>query len=118
MRQQMARLTLDIAGSTLLGMDLRQDADDVRSALESALESFAGGAPALALRRRGGPRSPADQAASGAAERGAGLRARLDAIVAKIIEAHRDQPSADRGDVVSALHGELARLDPVPGADR
>jgi hypothetical protein len=30
MRQQMAHLTLDIVGSTLLGMDLRQDADDVR----------------------------------------------------------------------------------------
>jgi cytochrome P450 len=75
MRQQMARLTLDIVGSTLLGMDLRQDADDVRSALESALESFAGGAPALAFRRRGA--ANAGQAASGAAQRGGGVCARL-----------------------------------------
>ena len=117
MRQQMARLTLDIVGSTLLGMDLRQDADDVRSALESALESFAGGAPALALRRRGGPRSPADQTASGAAERGAGLRARLDAIVTKIIEARRDHPSADRGDVVSALLAAAAEPDGLTPAE-
>ena len=47
MRQQMASLTLDIVGSTLLGIDLGDDADDVRAALESALEAFGGGAPAL-----------------------------------------------------------------------
>jgi cytochrome P450 len=118
MRQQMARLTLDIVGSTLLGMDLRQDADDVRSALESALESFAGGAPALAMRRRGGPRRPDRQpAAAGAEQRGAGLRARLDAIVTKIIEARRDEPSADRGDVVSALLAAAAAPDGLTPAE-
>jgi cytochrome P450 len=109
MRQQMARLTLDIVGSTLLGMDLRQDADDVRSALESALETFAGGAPALAMRRRRGPR--------GAEQRGEGLRARLDAIVTKIIEARRDEPSADRGDVVSALLAAAAGPDGLTPAE-
>jgi cytochrome P450 len=127
MRQQMARLTLDIVGSTLLGMDLRQDADDVRSALESALESFAGGAPALALRRRGGPRLPDRQAAAagtqrgaeqrGAEQRGEGLRARLDAIVTKIIEVRRDEPSADRGDVVSALLAAAAGPDGLTPAE-
>jgi cytochrome P450 len=122
MRQQLARLTLDIVGSTLLGMDLRQDADDVRSALESALESFAGGAPALAMRRRRGPRPPDRQAAAagvqrGADQRGAGLRARLDAIVAKIIEARRDEPSADRGDVVSALLAAAAGPDGLTPAE-
>lgn len=105
MRQQMARLTLDIVGSTLLGMDLRQDADDVRSALESALETFAGGAPALAMRRRRGPRPP-DR-----------LRARLDAIVTKIIAARRDEPSADRGDVVSALLAAAAGPDGLTPAE-
>jgi cytochrome P450 len=122
MRQQLARLTLDIVGSTLLGMDLRQDADDVRSALESALESFAGGAPALAMRRRRGPRPPDRQAAAagvqrGADQRGAGLRARLDAIVAKIIEARRAEPSADRGDVVSALLAAAAGPDGLTPAE-
>jgi cytochrome P450 len=132
MRQQMARLTLDIVGSTLLGMDLRQDADDVRSALESALESFAGGAPALAFRRRGAPRLPGRQAAAagaqrgaeqfsaeqrGAEQRGTGLRTRLDAIVTKIIEARRDEPSADRGDVVSALLAAAAGPDGLTPAE-
>jgi cytochrome P450 len=142
MRQQMARLTLDIVGSTLLGMDLRQDADDVRSALESALESFAGGAPALAMRRRRGPRPPDREAAAagaqrdegrpsdgqpsdgqrgaeqrGADQRGAGLRTRLDAIVTKIIEARRDEPSADRGDVVSALLAAAAGPDGLTPAE-
>jgi cytochrome P450 len=122
MRQQLASLTLDIVGSTLLGMDLRQDADDVRSALESALESFAGGAPALAMRRRRAPRPPDRQAAAagvqrGADQRGAGLRARLDAIVAKIIEARRAEPSADRGDVVSALLAAAAGPDGLTPAE-
>jgi cytochrome P450 len=117
MRQQLARLTLDIVGSTLLGMDLRQDADDVRSALESALESFAGGAPALAMRRRGGPRPPDRQATAAGAQRGAGLRTRLDAIVTKIIEARRDEPSAGRGDVVSALLAAAAGPDGLTPAE-
>jgi cytochrome P450 len=142
MRQQMARLTLDIVGSTLLGMDLRQDADDVRTALESALYSFAGGAPARAFRRRGGPRLPGRQAAAagtqpgdgrpgdgqrgegrpgdgqrGEGQRGEGLRARLDAIVAKIIEARRGEPSADRGDVVSALLAATAGPDGLTPAE-
>ena len=119
MRQQMARLTLDIVGSTLLGIDLRDDAEDVRAALESALESFGGGAPALPLRRRGGPRASASgQASPPGGPRGAGLRAQVDAIVTKIVEARRDNPSEDRGDVVSALLAATAGPDGLTTADR
>jgi cytochrome P450 len=113
MRQQMARLTLDIIGSTLLGLDLQQDADDVRAALESALETFAGGAPALPLRRPGRPRAAANgQAVPGDALRGGNLRAQVDEIVTKMIEVRRGSPSEDRGDVVSAL---LAAADGPDG---
>jgi cytochrome P450 len=112
MRQQMARLTLDIVGSTLLGIDLREDADDVRAALESALESFGGGAPALPLGRLAGPRAAGNgQAPPPGGPRGTGLRAQLDAIVTKIVEARRDSPSQDRGDVVSALLAATAGPD-------
>ncbi len=118
MRQQMARLTLDIVGSTLLGIDLQQDADDVRAALESALESFAGGAPALPLRRLGGPRAAANgQATPGDGLRGGSLRARVDAIVTKMVQARRDSPSEDRGDVVSALLAAAAGPDALTSAE-
>ena len=118
MRQQMARLTLDIVGSTLLGIDLQQDADDVRAALESALESFAGGAPTLPLRRLAGPRAAASgQAAPGDGLRGGSLRARVDAIVTKMVAARRDSPSEDRGDVVSALLAATEGPDGLTSAE-
>jgi hypothetical protein len=109
MRREMARLTLDIVGSTLLGIDLQADADSVRDALESALEAFAASAHAMPLGRRG-------ETAVRAAVGGGALRAQVDAVVDKIVEGRRDNPSQDRGDVVSALLAAIG-LDHLPGAD-
>jgi cytochrome P450 len=118
MRQQMARLTLDIVGSTLLGMDLREDADDVRAALESALEAFDGGGPSLPLRRLGARRTQANgQASPRHGPLGAAPRTQVDAIVTKIVAARRDNPSQDRGDVVSALLAATAGPDGLTDAE-
>jgi cytochrome P450 len=110
MRQEMARLTLDMVGATLLGIDLRSDTDDVRAALESALDTFATSGPALALRGRQ-PAVPSNRPPPNRPPSGASPRAQLDAIVAKIVQDRRENPSQDRGDVVSALLAATAAPD-------
>jgi cytochrome P450 len=117
MRQEMARLTLDLVGSTLLGIDLGEDAVQVRAALETALEAFAasGGGPAVSLRRGPRARGPAGTAESGPPARPP--RVELDEVVARILQARRDSPSDDRGDVVSALLAAAAEPDGLTPAE-
>jgi len=104
MRREMARLTLDIVGGTLLGIELREDADNVRDALEAALDAFAASGQVMPLARRG-------ELAARPAVVGGALRSGVDAVVGKIVEARRDNPSQDRGDVVSALLAAMAGPD-------
>src|ERR1700743_1055285 len=51
MHQEMATLTLDMVGRTLLGIDLRERAPGIRSALEATLAHFAATRPAFNRRR-------------------------------------------------------------------
>jgi pentalenene oxygenase len=106
----MARLALDIVGNTLLGVHLGQDAADVRTTLESALDTFASSGPALLppgrAARRARPAAAGD-ATSPADEH----RAPIHEIVDKIIRGRAQDPSDDRGDVVSALLAAAAQPD-------
>ena len=107
MHDEMACLTLDIVGQTLLGIDLTDSAGQIRGSLEAALERFGevGGGSLLigaAGRRRGlgrrGLRGPSTVDTPHAAE------ADVHRVVDEVIEEHRRHPpSDDRGDVVSAL---------------
>ena len=107
MIDEMACLTLDIVGRTLLGIDLTDSAGQIRGSLEAALDRFGevGGGSLLigaAGRRRGlgrrGLRGPSAVDTPHAAE------ADVHRVVDEVIEEHRRHPpSDDRGDVVSAL---------------
>jgi cytochrome P450 len=99
MHQEMATLTLDIVGGTLLGIDLRERAPGIRSALEATLEHFAATRPAFNRRRRpqGRPATPEQVGVDVEA------LAAVHSLVDEIIEQRRASPSEDRGDVISAL---------------
>jgi len=104
---EMACLTLDIVGRTLLGIDLTDRAEQIRGSLEAALERFGevGGGSLLiggAGRRRGlgrrGARPPAAMDTPRTEE------ADVHGVVDEVIEEHRrHRPSDHRGDVISAL---------------
>src|SRR5664279_1195323 len=104
---EMACLTLDIVGRTLLGIDLTDRSSEIRGSLEAALERFGavGGGSLLiggAGRRRSlgrrGPRPTAAMDTPSTAE------ADVHRVVDEVIQEHRrHQPSGDRGDLVSAL---------------
>ena len=103
---EMACLTLDIVGRTLLGIDLTDRSSEIRGSLEAALQRFGevGGGSLLiggAGRRRSlgrrGRRPPATMDTPSTAE------ADVHRVVDEVIEQHRRRPSDDRGDVVSAL---------------
>lgn len=98
MHQEMATLTLDIVGSTLLGIDLRERAPGIRSALEATLAHFAATRPAFNRRRqRVRAATPAEIGVD------TGALAAVHDLVDEIIERRRANPSEDRGDVISAL---------------
>jgi cytochrome P450 len=92
---EMAALTLDIVGRTLLGIDLADRASTVRGSLESALERFArsGGGILRGSGRRGGApgRRRGDQPAPARSDRRP-RRCRLGAVVLR-----RDPGRHDRG---------------------
>jgi cytochrome P450 len=114
---EMAALTLDIVGRTLLGIDLADRASTVRGSLESALERFAksGGG----ILRGNGPRGigrrglraalPARQASRALDQPPDPAEAAVHEVVDEVINRRRADPSEDRGDVVSALlsYGEI-----------
>ncbi|MGH8868803.1 MAG: cytochrome P450 [Actinomycetes bacterium] len=100
---EMSRLTLTVAGRTLFGVDLRDEADRVAAGLSDALAVFRrtllpGGRLMLSL-----PLSSSRRALA------AGTR--LDALVRRVIDA-RSRDAHDRGDVLSAL---LAARDGAEG---
>ena len=102
---EMASLTLEIVGRTLLGIDLADRGPVIRASLESALERFGalgggsllGGGPARRIRFGG--------RSSGARMGGAAgpIEAEVHRIVDEVITERRAHPTDDRGDVVSAL---------------
>jgi cytochrome P450 len=101
----MSALTLRIAGQALLGVDLAAQALRVRAGLDAALAEFAaasglgaGGFGAGRARRSGGAGKTSDCGAAGES-----AQAALHQLVDDIIGERRAGPSADRGDVVSAL---------------
>jgi cytochrome P450 len=96
MHAEMATLTTDIVGRTLLGIDLSDRTGGVRAALEAALAHFAATRPDFNRQAR-------DTASPD--EVGVDTEA-LDSVhrlVDEIVEQRRRNPSDDRGDVVSAL---------------
>jgi cytochrome P450 len=102
---EMAALTLDIVGRTLLGIDLSDRASTVRGSLESALERFARsgggilrGSGRLIVLRPGRPAPPATPTQGETSDAAA-----VHEIVDEVIEQRRAHPTDDRGDVVSAL---------------
>jgi cytochrome P450 len=98
MHRDMATLTLDIVGHTLLGIDVRERAPRIRSALEAALAHFAATRPGFNRRRR-----PAQMATPDEIGVDTEALAAVHELVDDIIEQRRANPSEDRGDVVSAL---------------
>jgi cytochrome P450 len=98
MHQEMATLTLDIVGHTLLGIDLRERAPGIRSALEATLAHFAATRPAFNRRRRQVSAATPEQVGVDTDALGAVHR-----LVDEIIDQRRANPSEDRGDVISAL---------------
>ena len=98
MHQEMATLTLDIVGHTLLGIDLRERAPGIRSALEATLAHFAATRPAFNRRGRQAPAATPEEVGVDTA-----ALAAVHRLVDEIIEQRRTNPSEDRGDVISAL---------------
>ncbi len=92
MHREMAALTLDIVGRTLLGVDLAVDVPEIRRGLEVALNRFADSGFALPGLRRRALELPSPE---GIAE--------VHGVVDTIIARRRDTSTEDRGDVVSAL---------------
>jgi cytochrome P450 len=104
LRAEMATLTLEIVGRTLLGVDLTRYAGGVRESLEAALRLFdevSVGVVALAGGRRG------RRSVVGPDGLGLGLGADvvrpIHEAVAHVVEERRARPSEDRGDVLTAL---------------
>jgi cytochrome P450 len=112
MHQEMATLTLDIVGGTLLGIDLRERAPGIRSALEATLEHFAATRPAFNRRR---PRERMATPEEVGVDTGA--LAAVHSLVDEIIEQRRENPSEDRGDVISALLAASAEPDGLRPAE-
>ncbi len=100
--REMATLTLNIVGRTLLGIDLTQSVPAVRSGLEAALEQFSGNSgpgftgPAV---RREAVIPELDEAAI----------ASVHALVDQIIDERREHPAGDRGDVDLSPVGRVRR---------
>jgi cytochrome P450 len=114
---EMAALTLDIVGRTLLGIDLADRASTVRGSLESALERFAksGGGILRGTGQRGigqrGLRAAlrARQANPAPDQTPDPAEAAVHRVVDEVINHRRADPTDDRGDVVAALlsYGEI-----------
>lgn len=111
MHREMATLTLDIVGRTLLGIDLRERAPGIRSALEAALEHFAATRPGLDRRRQGRAATPEEIGVDTSA------LAEAHRLVDEIVEQRRANPSEDRGDVVSALLAASLQPDGLSPAE-
>ena len=100
LHQEMAALTLEIVGKTLLGVDLSDEAPSVRAGLEAALKEFGGEGFKLPGLRRRVPAFPDN-----------GTRSAIHEVVDRIVEQRRANLSDDRGDVISALLAASAEPD-------
>lgn len=110
MHREMATLTLDIVGHALLGIDLTERTSGIREALEAALEHFAATRPGLGDR---------DAPAATPEEVGVDTRAlaALHTLIDEIIAQRKENPSQDRGDVVSALISATLEPDGLTPAE-
>ncbi|HEY3754259.1 MAG TPA: cytochrome P450 [Pseudonocardiaceae bacterium] len=112
MHKEMATLTLDIVGHTLLGIDLRERAPGIRSALEATLAHFAATRPGFNGRGRQARAATPEEVGVDTASLGA-----LHDLVDEIIEQRRGNLSEDRGDVVSALLAASQEADGLTDAE-
>ncbi|MDG6208373.1 hypothetical protein QBJ84_18700, partial [Vibrio sp. NO3-D2] len=99
---EMTRLTLLIVGRTILGARLDDHADEVRTALQTALTEF--------VRLRPGARAGAEVVTSG---RIVEARGRLLALVTRLVAERRASGAAGRG-----IRRSARRDDPTHPADR
>jgi cytochrome P450 len=105
MHAEMAALTLEIVGQSLLGIDLSPQAARVRADLEATLSEFAdsqAALPGLGRLRFPPARRPVSARRAAPAPRAA-PQAAIHQLVDDISEQRRKNPAADRGDVISAL---------------
>ncbi len=105
---EMACITLDIVGRTLLGIDLVDRAPAIRGSLEAALQRFGdvGGGSLLigGVGRRRGLGGRGNQRGKNAADSPRTAEADVHRVVDQVIDEHRRRgQSDDRRDVVSAL---------------
>ena len=108
MHHEMAALTLEIVGRTLLGLDLSAQAPQVRAGLESALAQFSGDGFAIPGRRRLGRLVGRSRSQPVLDDRpGAGVHQ----LIRDIVDERRRSPTSDRGDVISALLAASAEPD-------
>ncbi len=107
MHDEMASLTLDIVGRTLLGIDLTDRAPQIRGSLEAALDRFGEvGGGSLLIGGAGGRRLIGGRGKGSARSVDTPREAEADVhrVVDDVIdERRRHPPSDERGDVVSAL---------------
>ena len=110
MHAEMATLTTDVVGATLLGIDLGENTGGIRSAVEAALAHFAATRPDF--------NRPTNTTAT-PDEIGVDTEALADVhrLVDEIIEQRRANPSDDRGDVVSALLAAAREPDGLTAAE-
>jgi cytochrome P450 len=116
MHKEMATLTLDMVGHTLLGIDLRGRAPGIRSGLEATLAHFAATRPGPGGRRirRGATSQDLTPQAVGVDTKALDA---VHALVDDIIEQRRATVSDDRGDVVSALLAASQEADGLTDAE-
>jgi cytochrome P450 len=111
MHREMGTLTLDIVGHSLLGIDLRERAPGIRTALEATLEHFAATRPGFNNRRQVRAATPEEVGVDTTA------LAAVHQLVDDIVEQRRANPSEDRGDVVSALLAASSEADGLSSAE-
>jgi cytochrome P450 len=109
--REMATLTLDIVGNTLLGIDLRERAPGIRTALEATLEHFAATRPGFNNRRPVRAATPEEVGVDTTA------LAAVHHLVDEIIDQRRTNLSEDRGDVISALLAASQEPDGLSAAE-
>jgi cytochrome P450 len=116
MHREMAALTLDMVGHTLLGIDLSGRAPGIRSGLEATLSHFAATRPGPGGRRIRRGTTPQDLTPQAVGVDTSALDA-VHALVDDIIEQRRATVSDDRGDVVSALLAASKEPDGLTDAE-
>lgn len=110
MHSDMATLTTDVVGRTLLGIDLSENTGGIRSALEAALDHFSATRPNF--NRPSNTTATPDEVGVDTE-----ALAALHQLVDDIVDQRRANPSEDRGDVVSALLAAAREPDGLTEAE-